>query len=277
MYDFQFGSKDKINAQPIDWLIFIKRMLPRWCNSIPDSEFVALHETLALLDGKQRPVLVETGCGASTIVLLEYALRNNGILYSWDTNALKGSHVRTICMETLGKHYEQQNLWRHWRFVGYDSRSLHAGIPALAELNETVDLCFLDSEHTLDTLQSELEALTPLFAEKAFVAIDDANYSYRHVNEAYVNMIRSKLGLPPTDDFGDDNNSEPFHKEVANFLRGKFSTVEKLQDSYKQACHSDIFFDYYSADRQTMNELGMEKNAEREHRFDAWLIENRVK
>ena len=58
MYDFHFGTKEKIEKNPLEWLIFIKRMLPRWCNSIPDSEFIALHETLSLLNEKEQPVMV---------------------------------------------------------------------------------------------------------------------------------------------------------------------------------------------------------------------------
>ena len=272
MYDFHFGTEEKIEKNPLEWLIFIKRMLPRWCNSIPDSEFIALHETLSLLNERERPVLVETGCGASTIALLEHAMRFNGILYSWDTNSLKGSHIRKVCMETLSKHFKSKNLWNHWKFIGYNSCSTHAGIPILQELGTKVDHCFLDSEHTWENLKNELEALVPLFSKRAVVCIDDGNYSYRRFNEAFVNMIRSKLNLPSVKDFGNDNTCKPFYEEVNQFLCHKFDNVEKIKDSYKINCHNDIFFDYYSSDRKTMNELGMEKSSEKEHRFDAWLI-----
>ena len=104
------------------------------------------------------------------------------------------------------------------------------------------------------------------------VCIDDGNYSYRRFNEAFVNMIRSKLNLPSVKDFGNDNTCKPFHEEVNEFLCYKFDNVEKIEDSYKTNCHNDIFFDYFSSDRKTMNELGMEKSSEKEHRFDAWLI-----
>jgi hypothetical protein len=272
MYDFHFGTKEKIEENRVQWLTFIKRMLPRYCNSIPDSEFVALHETLDLLEQKEHPTIVETGCGASTIVLLEHAMRFNGVLYSWDTNSLKGSHIRKICMETLGKHFDSKNLWNHWKFIGFNSCSKHGGIPILQELGASVDHCFLDSEHTWENLHGELKALAPIFSNRAVVCIDDGNYAYRKFNEAYINMIRSKLDLPATTDFGENNICNPFHEEVDDFLSRKFPKIEKIKDSYKINCHQDIFFEYYSADRKTMDDLGMEKSSEKEHRFDAWLL-----
>ncbi len=43
MYDFWFGSRDEICANEERYLLFVKRMLPRWSNSIPDSEYLAIH------------------------------------------------------------------------------------------------------------------------------------------------------------------------------------------------------------------------------------------
>ena len=37
MYDFSFGDKDYILENQEDFLIFCKRLLPRWINGIPDS------------------------------------------------------------------------------------------------------------------------------------------------------------------------------------------------------------------------------------------------
>ena len=49
MYDFYFGKKEDIDNDPRKYLLTIKRMLPRWCNSIPDSEFVALYDAVSEL------------------------------------------------------------------------------------------------------------------------------------------------------------------------------------------------------------------------------------
>ena len=42
MYDFYFGSKEDIAKDETKFLIAIKRMMPRWVNSLPDSEYLAL-------------------------------------------------------------------------------------------------------------------------------------------------------------------------------------------------------------------------------------------
>ena len=68
MYDFYYGTKEDIEKNPEDFLLFCKRMLPRWINGIPDSECLSIFRTLSLLKSPQ-PIILETGCGASTIAL----------------------------------------------------------------------------------------------------------------------------------------------------------------------------------------------------------------
>ena len=46
MYDFYLGSREEIARDEIKFLIAIKRMMPRWVNSLPDSEFMALAQIL---------------------------------------------------------------------------------------------------------------------------------------------------------------------------------------------------------------------------------------
>ena len=71
MFDFYFGTREEIAQDEKKFLLSVKRMLPRWVNSIPDSEYLAIYDSLESLSTKSaRPVIVETGAGASTIVLL---------------------------------------------------------------------------------------------------------------------------------------------------------------------------------------------------------------
>ena len=46
MYDFYFGTKNEVLQDELAFLLSIKRMLPKWVNSIPDSEFIAFCEIL---------------------------------------------------------------------------------------------------------------------------------------------------------------------------------------------------------------------------------------
>ena len=83
MYDFYFGSDEEINNNKEKYLLSIKRMMPKWMNSIPDSEFLALSRIADNIN-KAGAVFVETGAGASTIALLFHAMKNNGVLWRKD-------------------------------------------------------------------------------------------------------------------------------------------------------------------------------------------------
>ena len=120
----------------------------------------------------RRPVIVETGVGASTIVLLNFAMKHDGLLYSWDPNGPKGALLRSVCTDTLVTHH-QKLLQQHWKFVPYNSHSVHLGLPILGELDETVDFCFFDSEHTREVLIGELARVSPFLSDGAIVSIDD--------------------------------------------------------------------------------------------------------
>ena len=72
MYDFSFGDKDYVLKNQEDFLIFCKRLLPRWINGIPDSECLAIYRILQN-HKKEQSVLIETGCGASSLALFLHA------------------------------------------------------------------------------------------------------------------------------------------------------------------------------------------------------------
>jgi len=271
MYDFYFGNKSKIEKNPLKWLLGIKHMLPRFINSIPDSEYEALYYALRSRKTRKKPLLVETGCGASTIVMLEYALKYGGKLYTWDICGTKLAYLRGVINDTLFKHYTKANLFTHWKYIAFDSNSSYAGLSMLKEMRKTVTACFLDSEHTRNVLMGELDTVTRLMKEGGLIAIDDANYSYRYQNTAYINMIRTKHNLPPIED-PEDNKTLPFYMEVETFLKDRFKSVRKLDDVYKKRYRKDIFWTYYNLDRQVMNKLSMEKKENLIHRFDAWVV-----
>ena len=82
MYDFKFKSKKEVLSNPEDFLIFVKRLLPRWANGIPDSEAIALYKLLKLLKKKNKKLtIVETGVGASTVALFLYCAINGGRVF----------------------------------------------------------------------------------------------------------------------------------------------------------------------------------------------------
>ena len=65
MQSYIFGTKKDINKYKIEYLLFLKRLLPREFNSIPD----CLAITLFNGSKKSKGLILETGIGASTIAL----------------------------------------------------------------------------------------------------------------------------------------------------------------------------------------------------------------
>jgi predicted O-methyltransferase YrrM len=277
VYDFYFGSPAEIAADETKYLVAIKRMMPRWINSIPDSEFLALAQLLdeqGAAANSERPfVAVETGAGASSLAMAFYAMKYDGIAYSWDMNGAKGSEIRRVCNETMGNYFHK-HVDDHWKLVAYDSLSPHLGLPVLRDLVDHVDLFFHDSEHVWRTVEGELERVLPMLRDGAVVALDDANQDYLHTNVGYVNTFRRKLGLPPIPPV-EGNATEPFYVQTERLLQQHWGRVEHLPDLYKERVHSDPYFAYYDAEFEIKADLGTERIESLEHRFDSWRVSER--
>tara|TARA_B100001057_G_C22838827_1_gene946250 strand:- start:499 stop:1308 length:810 start_codon:yes stop_codon:yes gene_type:complete len=267
MYDFHFGSKEEIRDRDEDFLIFIKRLLPRWVNGIPDSECLAIYRILKNLDTKN-PILVETGCGASTIAMFLYCALYEGKMYSWDTNGSKGSFLRTVISESIGRPLDV-NTYDIWTFIAFDSTSEFVGLPILDELNEKADFGFFDSWHTLDHLLSEINCFETIAKNEFVVLLDDAHYRNKSNNFSYVNMMRNKLNLPPIEE-PSSNLCKPFHKEIDKYLTKKYKIVKRIEDTYKKEFKQDIFFDYFSSERKSMEKHGMVEMTQ--HRLEGFKV-----
>jgi len=280
MYDFYFGTPNEISKDEIKFLIAIKRMMPRWINSIADSEFIALAKLLdeqgtQAVKMNKKYVAVETGAGASSLAFAFYAIKYNGIAYSWDLNGEKGSVIRHVCTETMCNYFHK-HIDEHWKLIAFNSLSPYLGIPILSELVDHVDMFFHDSEHTWKTVENEIKHIMPFLNDNSVVALDDANQDFAHTNLAYINTFRKKYGLsfiPPLE----DNKTEPYYVKVAKLLLENWETVEHLPDLYKQMYMNDPYFAYYNAEFEIKASLGTERTEAIEHRFDSWRVSNKKK
>ena len=195
MYDFYFGTKDEISKQETKYLVSIKRMMPRWINSIPETEFLLLAK---LLDEKcknlpddYRPVFVETGAGASSLLFIFYSMKYNGLSFSWDINSEKGSLIKSITYDTIGKYF-QKSVDNYWKFISADSLSPYLGLTILNELVDNVDVFFHDAEHVWSTIKEELSCVMQNMPDGSVIALDDANLSFQNINEGYIKIFRKK-------------------------------------------------------------------------------------
>ena len=271
MYDFYFGDRSKIDENPEEFLIFVKRLLPRWINGIPDSECLAIYKITSEISREvNEPVFIETGCGASTIAMVLNAVLNGGQVFSWDINGSKGSFLRGVLTETIGNSLGI-NVGDFWKFIGFDSTNKDAGIPVLGEFGLQADFGYFDSWHTLVHLMAEVQAFEGVAKSEFVIALDDAYYKARYENYAYLNMVRTKLGLRPVAE-PVDNICDSFYVEIERYIEGRYKNVEKMQDTYKSTFEEDISFDYYFEDRRAMQAVGMEKQENLVHRFDAWRV-----
>lgn len=279
MYDFYLGSDEDIARDEAKFLVAVKRMMPRWINSIPDTEYLALAHLVDQQGATKSPgsklVVVETGAGASSLVCAFYAMKYNGVAYSWDHNGEKGSLIRTVCTETMGSYFHKQ-VSDYWKLVAYDSLSPHLGLRILPDLVDHVDLFFHDSEHVWRTVVGELEAVDPLLRDGAVVALDDANQDFLHTNMGYINTVRRKLGLGSVPRAA-GNASEPFYVETERFLCAHWEKVDYLPDLYKQNVRNDPYFAYYNAEFDIKASFGTERLEHLEHRFDSWRVATRRK
>jgi hypothetical protein len=279
MYDFYFGTNEQIQKNEEKFLLSVKRMMPRWVNSLPDSEFLALAKIVNEQGGTKKPgeklVTVETGAGASTLVFAFYAMKYNGIAYSWDYNSEKGSLIRTVCNETMCNYFKK-HIDEYWKLIGHDSLSPYLGLPILNNLVDHVDVFFHDSEHTWNAVRSEIEIVNPLLVDGSVVALDDANQDFLHTNMAYINTFRKKLGLDAIPEVP-NNNSGAFYINAQNLLISNWNKVDYIDDLYKKSYMNDPYFAYYDSEFEIKSSLGTERLSNLEHRFDSWRVYDRKK
>ena len=247
MYNFYLGSRADLKRDPRKFLVAIKRMLPRWANSLPDPEYNVLIDLLDSMAARKKPVFVETGAGASTIALIHFAMLRGGHAYSWDMNSSKGSFIRSVCAETL-EMFHQKPISSHWTFVSSSSLSTHTGLPILGKLTQRVDLSLHDSDHTWNNVKGEIEAIIPLLRAGSVVCVDDANQDMVHTYEPIINVTRRKLGLQPIAPLP-GNRGRPLYERVPQLLESRFASVKPAEINIGKYARDDLYYPWYQLNR----------------------------
>jgi hypothetical protein len=272
MFDFYLGSSDDIKADERSFLVSVKQLLPKAINFLPDSEYLAIYDSIvtSFIPGLSRPVFVETGIGASTIVLGFCAAKYGGHLFSWDTNHLKGGLIKLCLVEQVAR-YLKKDISTFWSFVGHPSTQAGIGIRVLQEMNCIPTYAFFDGDHTWDTLKEEIAQVSTVGADEMLIAIDDGNYTFSHINDAQLNLGRRKLGLPPVA-VAKDNVGEPFYKRSESLLEELWCQVSRLDNTFKISCSDDSYYQYYKNYHSIATKLGLQTREIDEHRFSCWRV-----
>ena len=261
MYDFTYNNSNTIKKKPEKFLLFVKHLLPRFLNSVPDSVCLNIFSSLKKLKKikKKNLIILETGCGASTLALFLHCAIHGGRLFSWDTNQTKGSLVRSVINESIARvlKVDVNNIWT---FIGSSSTNPFTGINILKELSLKADYCFLDSAHNTEHLLKELKQIDNVCSKNFFIALDDVYTNQANYNYPYINMVRNKIGLKKIKS-KKSNISKTFFKEVTNFYKNKNYDFKVVQNEIRgKKILKDIYYDYYNSDFNFMKKIGLVKN-----------------
>lgn len=246
MYNYIYGTKKQILENPINFLIFVKRLLPKYVNSLPDTAVVSFYEILKN-NNKNSNGIVETGVGASTVILFFFSYYFKKKLYTFDFNPDKISLIRKVIIESICLPLNI-NINKYWQPIASDSLDKYTGIRCLKEFKKKVNFGFFDSAHSLNHLIKEIDVFCEISTKNFIIGIDDGEKKdNREFHYDYVNMIRNKIGLKniknPT-----FNKCNFFYKEIETYLKKSFKKTEKIKTFFEKNFKNDLYFNYFGND-----------------------------
>ena len=220
MFDFIYDNKKNILKNPEKFISFVKRLLPKYANSLPDSAAISIFREIKKLKGANN-LIIETGVGSSTIALFVASYIYKKKLFTFDINPDKISLIRQVINDAICRPLKA-NIFDYWTYVSSNSLDKYTGIPALKEFKKKPQFAFLDSSHSLEHLKKEVTEFTKIAPKEFTLGIDDGNHkNSKFFSFGYTNMIRYKMGLKKISN-PKQNISPPFIVEINNLLKKKF-------------------------------------------------------
>jgi len=246
MFDYIYNNKKNILKNPEKFIIFVKRLLPKYANSLPDSAAISIFREIKKLKGANN-LIVETGVGSSTIVLFIASYIYKKKLFTFDINPDKISLIRQVINDAICRPLKA-NIFDYWIYVPSNSLDKYTGISSLKEFKKKPQFAFLDSSHSLEHLKKEVMAFTKIATEEFVLGIDDGNHmNSKFFSLGYTNMIRHKMGLKKISN-PKQNESLSFFVEINNLLKKNFKSVKKLKTFFQKNYQNDLWFNYFGAD-----------------------------
>ena len=246
MFDYIYNNKKNILKNPEKFIIFVKRLLPKYANSLPDSAAISIFREIKKLKGANN-LIIETGVGSSTIVLFVASYIFKKKLFTFDINPDKISLIRQVINDAICRPLKA-NIFDYWTYVSSNSLDKYTGIPALKEFKKKPQFAFLDSSHSLEHLKKEVMAFTKIATEEFILGIDDGNHmNSKFFSFGYTNMVRHKMGLKKISN-PKQNTSLTFFVEINNLLKKNFKSVKKLTTFFQKNYQNDLWFNYFGTD-----------------------------
>jgi hypothetical protein len=246
MFDFIYDRKKNILKNPEKFIIFVKRLLPKYANSLPDSAAISIFREIKKLKGSNN-LIIETGVGASTIVLFLASYIYKKKLFTFDINPDKISLMRQVINDAICRPLKI-NIFDYWTYVPSNSLDKYTGIPALEGFKRKPQFAFLDSYHSLEHLKKEVMEFSKIASKEFILGIDDGHLiNSRFFPFGYTNMVRQKMGLKKISN-PKQNNSPSFFVEINNLLKKNFKSVNILKTFFQKNYQNDLWFNYFGAD-----------------------------
>ena len=139
MFDYIYNNKKNILKNPEKFIIFVKRLLPKYANSLPDSAAISIFREIKKLKGANN-LIVETGVGSSTIVLFIASYIYKKKLFTFDINPDKISLIRQVINDAICRPLKA-NIFDYWIYVPSNSLDKYTGISSLKEFKKKTSIC----------------------------------------------------------------------------------------------------------------------------------------
>ena len=242
MYDYIFGSKKYIKKYPEEFLIFIKHLLPRYCNSIPDSMAITIFREVRKI--KKKGIILETGIGASTMALFLACYLNKTSFISYEINKSKVNLFRKILTQSVCK-YLKINLNTIWKPVITNSLNKKKGIPAL---KKNIIFSYIDSDHNINHIGNEILAIKKKIENESIFFFDDMNLQMQKKNYNLLDTIKYKKTLKNFKIQKYQFNKKIYKNYFLPFLKKNFLKVYEMDSFYKKNYKKDMYYKNYGID-----------------------------
>jgi len=226
MFDYIYSDKKDILRNPEKFILFVKKLLPKYANSLPDSAAITLFREIKKLKKDSNNIIIETGVGGSTIAMFVAAYFLKKKFYTFDINPDKIALIRQVINDAICKPLKI-NIFDYWTYVPSNSLDKYSGIPSLGELKNKPQFGFFDSFHANEYLKKEVTEFIKIASNEFVIGIDDGNHANsRFFPFGYTNMIRQKIGLKKITN-PKENLSPAFFVDIKKVLKKNVGTQKE--------------------------------------------------